>query len=191
MGAVSLAEAWPARGQAFTVSHLDRLPDDGRRYELLDGTLVVSPRPTTVHLLATIRLATVLINACPDDLCVLGEPALQLSDDTEFDPDVVVARWEDVGGAKITAPPLLVVEIRSPSTALIDLNRKKAAYQEFGVQSYWIVDPDPAQVSIIAFELHEGRYTPAADAAGREVLRAEQPFAVEVVPALLLAGLSG
>ncbi len=189
MSAVSIAEAWPAPGQPFTVDDLDRMPDDGRRYELLDGVLIVSPRPTTVHQLAATRLVTLLENACPDDLCVLAEPALQLSDDTEFDPDVVVVRWEDVGAAKLTAPPLLAAEIRSPSTALIDLNRKKAAYQRFGVQAYWIVDPDPREPSVTAFELIEGRYSTLATAAGREALRAEWPFAVEVVPALLLAGL--
>jgi len=43
--------------------------------------------------------------------------------------------------AKLAEPPLLVVEIRSPSTAVIDLNRKKAAYERFGVRSYWIVNP--------------------------------------------------
>jgi Uma2 family endonuclease len=191
MSAVSIAEAWPVRGQPFTVDDLDRMPDDGRRYELLDGVLIVSPRPTTVHQLAATRLATLLGNVCPDELCVLAEPALQLSDDTEFDPDVVVVRWEDVGGAKITAPPLLVAEIRSPSTALIDLNRKKAAYQEFGVQSYWIVNPDPRHPSITAFELQEGRYTILAEVIGLEMLDAEQPYPVEVVPARLLAVLPG
>ena len=130
-------------------------------------------------------------NVCPDELCVLAEPALQLSDDTEFDPDVVVVRWEDVGGAKIIAPPLLVAEIRSPSTALIDLNRKKAAYQEFGVQCYWIVNPDPRRPSITAFELRDGRYATVAEITGLEMLDTEQPFPVEVVPALLLAGLPG
>jgi Uma2 family endonuclease len=189
MSAVSIAEAWPARGRPFTVVDLDKLPDDGRRYELLDGVLVVSPRPTTVHQLAATKLATLLENACPDDLCVLVEPAVQLSADTEFDPDVVVARQQDVGEAKLTAPPLLVVEIRSPSTALIDLNRKKAAYQRFGVQSYWIVAPDPREPSVTAFELRDGRYAPLAQATSREKLRAERPFPVEVVPALLLAGL--
>jgi Uma2 family endonuclease len=191
MSAVSIAEAWPARGRPFTVSDLDRLPDDGRRYELLDGVLIVSPRPTTVHQLVLMRLITLLGNACQDELCVLPEPALQLSADTEFDPDVVVVPWRDVGGAKITTPPLLVVEIRSPSTALIDLNRKKAAYQRFGVPSYWIVDPDPQQPSITAFELLDGTYSTVASVGGHEVLCAERPFAVQVVPALLLAGLPG
>jgi Uma2 family endonuclease len=189
MSAVSTTEAWPARGQPFTVSDLDRLPDDGRRYELLDGALVVSPRPTTVHQLAALRLATLLDNSCPADLCVLPEPALQLSADTEFDPDVVVVHWEDVGGAKLTAPPLLAVEIRSPSTALIDLNRKKAAYQRFGVPSYWIVDPDLLEPSITAYELREGKYATLGTATGREALAIERPFRVEVIPAALLAGL--
>ena len=189
MSAVSTTEAWPARGQPFTVSDLDRLPDDGRRYELMDGVLVVSPRPTTIHQLAALRLAKLLDSACPADLCVLPEPALQLSADTEFDPDVVVVHWEDVGGAKLTAPPLLAVEIRSPSTALIDLNRKKAAYQRFGVASYWIVDPDLQEPSITAFELREGQYATMGKATGRETLAAERPFRAEVVPALLLAGL--
>jgi Uma2 family endonuclease len=189
MNAVSTTEAWPARGQPFTVSDLDRLPDDGRRYELLDGVLVVSPRPTTVHQLAALRLATLLDNSCPADLCVLPEPALQLSADTEFDPDIVVVHWEDVGGAKLTAPPLLAVEIRSPSTALVDLNRKKAAYQRFGVPSYWIMDPDTREPSVTAFELRGGRYATVAKATSRETLAAERPFHVEVVPAALLAGL--
>jgi Uma2 family endonuclease len=189
MSAVSTTEAWPARGQPFTVSDLDRLPDDGRRYELLDGVLVVSPRPTTVHQLAALRLAKLLDDSCPANLCVLPEPALQLSADTEFDPDVVVVRWEDVGGAKLTAPPLLAVEIRSPSTALIDLNRKKAAYQRFGVPSYWIVDPDLQEPSITAFELHDSRYATTGEATGNETLTAEQPFRIEIVPAALLAGL--
>jgi Uma2 family endonuclease len=58
---------------------------------------------------------------------VLAEPAVELGPQTEFDPDLVVVRLDDVGGAKFTGPPSLVVEIRSPSTALVDLNRKKSA----------------------------------------------------------------
>jgi len=89
--------AWPAAGQPFTVEDLDRLPDDGRRYELLDGVLIVSPRPTTVHQMSAMRLAARLYAACPEDLCVVPEPAMQISDDTEFDPDIVVVRRDDVG----------------------------------------------------------------------------------------------
>ena len=56
MSVVTIAEAWPAAGRPFTVAELDRMPDDGRRYELLSGALVVSPRPTTVHQFVAMRL---------------------------------------------------------------------------------------------------------------------------------------
>ena len=58
---------------------------------------------------------------------------MQLAADTEFDPDVVMVRNEVLRAAKVTEPPLLVVEVQSPSTALIDLNVKKAAYERFGI----------------------------------------------------------
>ena len=76
-----------------------------------------------------------------------------------FDPDVVVARQQEVGGAKSTTPPLLllIAEIRTPSTALIELNRKKAAYERFGVPSYWIVDPAPVTPSLTGVRATRGR----------------------------------
>jgi Uma2 family endonuclease len=61
------------------------------------------------------RLASQLDRACPEDLCVVPEPAVQLDAQTEFDPDLVVVPLDEVGGAKFTAPPLLVVEIQSPT----------------------------------------------------------------------------
>ena len=143
MSVVTIAEAWPAAGRPFTVAELDRMPDDGRRYELLEGVLIVSPRPTTVHQFVSMRLLRILADACPDDLCVVPEPAVELGPQTEFDPDLVVVGMDQIGGAKFTEPPLLIIEIRSPSTALVDLNRKKAVYERFGVSSYWIVNPDP------------------------------------------------
>lgn len=78
MSVVTIAEAWPDAGRPFTVAELDRIPDDGRRYELLDGALVVSPRPTTIHQFVAMRLLRTLADACPEDLCVVPEPAVML-----------------------------------------------------------------------------------------------------------------
>ena len=88
----------------------------------------------------------------------------------------------EVGDTKFTRPPLLVAEIRSPSTAIIDLNRKKAAYERFGVPSYWIVDPNPAQPELTIFER-----VAAATARGRHngVVDRERPFPVTITPAQL------
>ncbi len=57
MSVVTIAEAWPAAGRPFTVAELDRMPDDGRRYEMLDGVLVVCPRPTTIDQVVAGRLS--------------------------------------------------------------------------------------------------------------------------------------
>ena len=188
MSSVSILKDWPAAGLPFTVADLDRMPDDGRRYELLDGTLVVSARPVVPHQVAATRLVVMLSAACPDGLHVVAEPAVQLSDDTEFDPDIVVVTEHQITAAKVTEPPLLVVEVRSPSTALFDLNRKKAAYERFGVPSYWIVVPDLPTPELITFELREGRYTETGHVSGDTALRATRPFPVEVVPARLVPG---
>jgi len=103
MSVVTIAE-WPAEGRPFTVAELDRMPDDGRRYEVLDGVLVVSPRPTTIHQFVAMRLAIMLNDACPEDLCVVAEPAVELDPQSELDPDLVVVRMDQVGGAKFTEP---------------------------------------------------------------------------------------
>jgi hypothetical protein len=76
MSAVTIGEAWPGFGGPFTVAELDRMPSDGHRYELVDGVLVVSPRPILVHQFVAMRLATALDRSCPEGLCVLAEPAV-------------------------------------------------------------------------------------------------------------------
>ncbi len=187
MSAVTIDEEWPGVGGPFTVAQLDRMPNDGHRYELLDGVLVVSPRPTTVHQFVAMRLAITLDTACPDGLCVLAEPAAQIDPVTELSPDLVVVHLDDVGDAKFTTPPLLVVEVRSPSTALIDLNRKKAAYQKFGVPSYWLVNPEPSRPELTVFELRDTGYV--LEATSTQPLTVSHPFTVTITPANLTKGL--
>src|SRR5690349_5272334 len=187
MIAVTVDEAWPGFGGPFTVAELDRMPSDGHRYELMDGALVVSPRPTTVHQAVAGRLYGVLSAACPEDYLVVPEPAVQLDPVTELAPDLVVVHLGDVGDAKFTVPPLLVVEVRSPSTALIDLNRKKAAYEKFGVPSYWAMDPEPARPELTVFERRDGGYV--LEATSTQPLTVAHPFAVTVTPADLTKGL--
>ena len=187
MSAVTFAEARPAAGIPFTVADLEATPDDGRRYELLDGALVVSPRPAIAHQRVGFRLAYLLEFACPQGLVVIPEPAVQVNSRTEFAPDIVVAREDQAEGLKFTTPPLLVVEVRSPSTALIDLNRKKTVYEKFGVPSYWIVDPEPARPELTVFELRDGHYVPEAKTT--QTITLDRPFRVTITPADLSKGL--
>ena len=188
MTVVSIAE-WPAAGHPFTVDELDRMPDDGRRYELIDGVLIVSPAPVIVHQFVVMELSFLLRQACPEGLCVLPGPGVMVNVQTELVPDVVVVRQQDLRGRKLAGPPALAVEVQSPSTRLFDLNQKKSVYEKFGVPSYWIVVPDPARPQLIAFELRGSRYVEAAHVTDSEVFAARGPFPVEVVPARLVAGL--
>src|SRR5258708_38821708 len=89
----------------------------------------------------------------------------------------------NVTGAKFTMPPLLAVEIRSPSKALIDLNREKDAYERSGVPSYWIVNSDPAQPEVTIVELRDGRYI--AEQKSAKPLSVDRPFPVTITPAAL------
>jgi Uma2 family endonuclease len=185
-GDVSPADAWPGPGEPVPVGDLGRVPGDGHRYELLDGALVVSPAPGLPHQRATAMLCHALELACPDDLVVFLSVGVELGVHGVLGPDAVVARRS---GTRLVMPPLLVAEILSPDSVPQDLNLKKAAYQRFGVPSYWRIDPDPEQPSLWAFRLVAGEYRQSAHAVGDVPFRAEEPFAVEIMPSQLVSRL--
>jgi Uma2 family endonuclease len=174
----------------LTVDDLDLLPDDGNRYELDDGMLVVSPAPANIHQLVASRLQTLLDNSCPPGFLVLSGIGVAMSRSHYRIPDLVVVRVEqfDLSAKSVSTPPELAIEVASPSTALYDRNRKKTVYAEFGISSYWIVTPDADKPVLTAFELRRGSYREVAEVSGDEAFGAVRPFAVEVVPAALVAG---
>lgn len=189
MVAMTTTGPWPVAGQLFTVDDLERTPDDGRRYELVDGVLIVSPAPQVPHQLVLAELIFLLHGACPPGLFAVPGPGVRMSVDTELIPDLVVIRQDQLAETRVTRAPLLAVEIQSPSTALFDLNTKKAGYERFSIESYWVVVPNVDRPELIAFELREGRYEEIAHVTGGKPFRATRPFEVEVVPARLVAGL--
>src|SRR3954466_6314956 len=99
---------YPGGSGPFTVEDLERMPDDGRRYELLDGVLLVSPAPGTRHQKIVVRLGSVLDQHCPVDLHVLAAPfGVRTAKDTELQPDVLVARDEDLTDKLLPTAPQL------------------------------------------------------------------------------------
>ncbi|SDD53368.1 Uma2 family endonuclease, partial [Actinokineospora iranica] len=86
-----------AHGRPFTVDDLEAMPDDGNRYELLDGMLLVSPAPGVRHQKIVVKLSRLLDEVCPRSLHVLVAPfAVRTARDIELRPDVLVAREEDL-----------------------------------------------------------------------------------------------
>jgi len=173
------------RGRALTVADLAAMPDDGHRYELIDGALIVTPAPSPLHQIASAELLVTLHAACPAQLRVLTAPLdVVLADDTGVQPDLLVARRADFTERNLPVAPLLAVEILSPSTRLIDLNLKKARFERAGVASYWVVDPEVP--SLVAWELRDGVYVQVVEVSGDEAWTAAAPYAVTVVPSALV-----
>ncbi|RLV50890.1 Uma2 family endonuclease [Nocardioides mangrovicus] len=183
VGVTSLPET---RGGPFTAADLEGMPDDGRRYEILDGVLVVSPSPRPLHQRVVRELTLLLHPLTPVGLELFFAPLdVYLGEDTVIEPDLVVARSTDVGDRGVERVPVLAVEVLSPRTRSIDLHVKRARLEHAGCASYWIVDPD--EPSITAWDLHGGSYVEAGHAVGAKSCHLTRPFSVTITPAALVA----
>jgi Uma2 family endonuclease len=176
--------------EPLTIADLERFPgDDGRRYELLDGVIVVTAAPSDRHQAIVKNLLVQLNAACPPDARIRPAPYdVTLGPRTRAQPDVVVARAKDITPTGLPGAPLLAVEVLSPSTRHTDLTGKKRLYAEAGCPSYWVVDPgdDETPTSLVAWELVDGTYVERGRAGGDEEWRTTTPFPVTVVPRLLV-----
>jgi Uma2 family endonuclease len=188
MVAMTVSTGLP-HARPLTNADLELLPDDGHRYELLDGSLLVTPAPAWGHQEVGLSVYTVLRAACPRRIRVLAAPfdVTFGTADTTLQPDVFVARFDDMTQRNLPAAPLMVAEVRSPSTAMIDLTLKKAAYARFGVESYWVLDP--VARTLVAFELRDGEYVETAALGPDDAAEFERPFPVRVSMRELCRGL--
>jgi Uma2 family endonuclease len=149
--------------QATKLTYQDylQLPEDGKRYEIMDGELYMIPAPMTRHQIVVGRLHQLLMNhfdshpigmvlTAPTDVLLCGTDIVQ--------PDLLVILS---GGAavvtdkNIQGPPNVVIEVLSTGTAARDRVLKVKRYEHFGVREYWLVDPDANTLEILA--LAQGR----------------------------------
>ncbi|QKT08752.1 Uma2 family endonuclease [Gordonia sp. X0973] len=173
------------RGRALTRDDLDSMPDDGHRYELIDGILIVSPAPRIVHQRVAAALFRAIDPVLPSPLIVLFAPLdVVLSQDTVLQPDLLIAPWDAFTERDLPGPPVLAVEVLSPSTRSVDLLLKKDRLCRAECRHYWVVDPDGP--SITAWVLRDGGYQVAGTASGDEELSLTEPFEVSIVPSLLV-----
>lgn len=128
------------------------LPEDGKRYEIFDGELDVTPAPTVRHQLVLSRLFVALFAHVERHRLGVVLPAptdLVLDDVNVVQPDLLFvsrARLSIVGERHLTAAPDLLVEVLSASTRCKDRGRKAALYAQHRAGWYWIVDPEERQV---------------------------------------------
>jgi Uma2 family endonuclease len=126
---------------------LQRMPDDGNRYELYDGELWVVPAPLPIHQIVAARLYLALAEHVRrhGGVTLFAPLDIVFSDYNVVQPDVVYFGPETVARLDpldyIRFPPDAAFEVLSPSTARNDRGRKRRLMERFGVREYWVIDP--------------------------------------------------
>jgi len=177
-----LAHPVPARLGPWVVDDLGDLPDDGNRYEIDDGSLLVSPPPGIWHQDATAELVAQLRTQAPPDLRVLVGPGILMGASYRI-PDIVVATAEAVRAGGVSLDPgriRLVVEVVSPGSPWTDGVVKPALYAAWRLPLFWRVRPRPA-VRLEVLELRGDAYELVADhPTGRVPLAAPFPLTLDL-----------
>ena len=143
---------------AWTYDRYAQLPDDGGRYEVIDGVLYMAPAPSIDHQTTSSRLVGYLMQHVEfvGRGRVFHAPCdVELAPDMVVQPDVLVvlnANLEVITPSRIVGAPDLVIEIASPGTAAYDRRAKQDAYARAGVPEYWVADPATRTIEVMALE---------------------------------------
>ena len=155
------------------------LPDDGNRYEIVDGKLKVSPPPPWRHNTAGFRLGVQLTLAAPEGLAVVVPAGGVVTDRAYLNPDLAVVESSLATDADHKGDPArvrMVLEVQSKSSAIDDVREKAELYAQAGIPSYWRIVFEP-ELALIVLELQEGHYVETARGTRVTV---ERPFPVTV-----------
>lgn len=159
------------------------LPDDGKRYEILDGDLYVTPSPTARHQEVSFNLALALgqyVRAQGIGKIFTAPLDVVLADDSIAQPDILFIAKERLGIVQdvVHGAPDLLIEILSPGTRERDRTLKRHLYARHGVRELWLVDPDDRTVAI--FRLDPSSETPP------RIFTAQDTISSDVLPSLHL-----
>ena len=155
---VTRADWIPGPGQGrWTYRDYAALPDDGHRYEIVNGVLYMAPAPSWSHqeiVGAFYRYLYTYVTSSDLGGVFIAPIDVELAPNVVFQPDVVVLLKESRDKLKerhIVGAPDLVVEVVSPGSATHDRYKKLEAYARAGVPEYWIADPDAQTVEVLTF----------------------------------------
>lgn len=162
------------------------------RYELVEGVVLVVPKPAFLHQRAVSRLAVMLDAQLPAHLTAVSDVDVTLDPGppaTVRAPDVIVvpSALAETDPARVDARDVVIaVEVVSPGTRRTDLVTKPAEYAEAGIPHYWILDPHAGPV-LVAQLLVDGGYEKQAE--GTDVVSVLTPVPMTVtVPDLFRRG---
>ena len=149
----------------LTIEDYKVLPETGPHYQLINGTLHMSPAPTRFHQHVSLNLTNIVynwINSSGSGFIYNAPFDVYLDEFNVFQPDLVYVSPKNLHiltDAGVEGAPDLIVEILSPSTRKIDLGPKKKIFAKYGVKEFWAVDPNSRQVQ--KFELEKSVDSPS------------------------------
>jgi Uma2 family endonuclease len=142
----------PLRVPTYTTDDVRAFPRDGQRYELVQGTLLVTPAPSNLHQVVITRLFEALRRYLPEasPAWVVSPGEIEVNPHILMDPDILVYPASFAIGTAWTAISdwWLAVEVYGPSSRVYDHDFKRPAYLALGVREVWMVDPDKRSISI-------------------------------------------
>ncbi|SHG01877.1 Putative restriction endonuclease [Jatrophihabitans endophyticus] len=159
---------------------------DWRRFEIVDGVLLVSPQSTPRHELVVAKLIVALGAAVPAGHRAIGAVGIGIGRSYRV-TDVTVVADRVFGRHDATTQPgdvLLAVEVESPSSVTTDRITKPAQYAAAGIPHFWRIETSP--LVLHAYRLVDGVYAPAGSWRAGETARVTEPFAVDLDVAGLL-----
>jgi len=181
MGAMTVL---PAATEGWTVDDLDAFPDDGLRYELVDGSLHVSPPATVRHSHAASHLGYLFSAALDVSWVAVVDAGIRFDDRTYRQPDLsVVSRQALDRPLAVPADVLLAVEVVSPNSVTADRLTKPAQYARAGIVHYWRLEP--SEPLLVTFELDGETYREAGRFTDEVVV--ERPVPLRFRLAVLLS----
>ncbi|MGO0575884.1 Uma2 family endonuclease [Ornithinimicrobium panacihumi] len=161
--------------------HAYREERDDMTVQLIEGELIVSPSPGITHQVVSSELFGLLARAAPAHLRVLHAPLdVRAGERTVVQPDLLVVPRTLLEGSEVEQPPVLAVEILSPSSRRTDLVRKPEVLAQFGVPHYWVIDPLHPWLRV--FTLRGETYESDVVVEGQELFETTEPFPVSFRP---------
>jgi Uma2 family endonuclease len=144
----------PNRGVKLTYDDFLLFPDDGKRHELIDGEHYVTPSPSRKHQAIVWNLAGIIapyLESHPVGRAFTAPFDVVFSQFDVVEPDLLFisnARLDVLTAKNVQGVPNLVVEIGSPSTRQRDEITKRKLYERFGVEQYWVIDPELETIAV-------------------------------------------
>jgi Uma2 family endonuclease len=140
----------------WTRERWETLPEDGNRYEVIDGVLYMSTAPSFFHQWIILQALAVLLEQVVEPghgIAIMAPIGVFMPGCTPVQPDVLVVRMADkaiIRGGRIEGVPALIVEVQSPSSVAYDAVTKRQAYARAGLPEYWIARPATRDVLVCA-----------------------------------------